>query len=560
MKRKIFLALFFSMLAGVVVAAAATWLLLERVSSLRAQEALELFATRLSQTPPTTRADLAALDASPWRVTLIAPDGTVLLDNRADPHALANHRDRPEIEEALKSGVGSSARFSATLEERTLYRAVRLTDGRLLRVASTLDTPWREKKMLMLGALLLLVFGAALSWLLAGRLASRIVAPINQLELDDPSPEALYEELAPLVSRLREQRQRIDAGVQRIKEQNRTLRTIANGLSEGLVVLDTNGHILSMNASAARTLGLNAETSVGEALALPFSGWDFAAMHSIDEKEHQQEVKLGSRTYRFYLTRVSRRNRLMGYVLFILDMTLEKEAEAQRREFTANVSHELKTPLQSIVGASELLEHGLVKAEDVPQFGGRIRREGARLVAIVNDLIFLSRLDEGATPLPEHTEAQSVTLRSIVGEVFERISPEAQAKHITLEMSGALDIACTEVRCLTELIRNLCENAVKYHTGEGRVRVTASRSRTHLRLDVEDDGPGIAAEERAHIFERFYRGEHARARRIEGTGLGLSIVKRVARYLGGSVSLFDGTLGGAAFRVEIPLNALGKGE
>lgn len=548
-------------LLGILGALGVMLALVERLSVERIEGELSAFTRTIAG--EVVSGDLETVGrviaASPYRLTIVLPDGKVQLDTRVSAGSLENHAGRKEVQEALSKGEGGSERYSTTLAERTVYHAIRLEDGRVLRLAVTTLTPWGEtgKLILYLGAIIL--FGALISRAIAVVLARRIVAPLNRIDVEHPEQIQVYSELNPLVERMREQRERIRHQIQQIKDQNRTLGTIAKGMSEGLAVLDPEGKVLSVNESATRILGLTSHSVVGEPLRLPFDDWRFAELAAQPSVELNKDVHLGEKDYRFYLTRVSKRNRLIGYVLFILDMTLTRAAEMQRKEFTANVSHELKTPLQSIIGASELIENGLVRAEDVPSFASRIRKEGIRLVALVNDLILLSRLDEGA---PEPGRQGLSTVRHIVEDIFERLADEARKKDISLILEGESTAQqCINGRYIYELIRNLCENAVKYHDGSGEVCVGVRTRDACLEITVRDDGPGICEADREHIFERFYRGQSSRQRRVEGTGLGLSIVKRVTLFFKGSITLTSEPGAGTVFVVKLPLeNVLPKEE
>lgn len=592
MKSKIFRVLFLSILLAILTTFAGMVFLTAKMNAAAAKTELAQYSTRLAAQLSTTSHPLleksATLAQETWveaatvagyRVTLIKADGTVLYDNKvpvAEIPRLENHATREEILAAAKTGQGRAERTSATLDEQTFYYAVKLPAGDFVRLSVTTLTAWGLKGQFWAYGVGLLLLGIVLSRWVANALARRIVAPVNALDVDDPRHETVYPELTPLVDRMQAQRDKIQAQIQQIKEQNRALRTIARGMSEGLVILDPEGKVLSINASALAILGQDESSALQSPLVIPFpgfsaaDGWDFARFAKDDCREVSREVTLPGasgapdteKTYRFSLTRVSNKNRLIGYALFIIDMTLAKAAERQRREFTANVSHELKTPLQSIIGAAELLENGLVKPDDVGGFATRIRQEGDRLVALVNDLIFLSRLDEGSDGAmgAPHRPEEARSLKAIMGDIWERLAPEAEKKGVRLILEGE-DLGTTvHGRYLYELLRNLCDNAVKYHTAEKPDRFVAVRFRRsageNVEITVEDNGPGIPAADLEHIFERFYRGQESRLRRIEGTGLGLSIVKRVALFFHGQVTVESTPGVGTTFHVVLPERAL----
>ncbi len=502
-----------------------------------------------------------------YRLTLIAPDGTVRFDSRQDPQRMENHREREEVQAALHQGKGSAERISSTLNERTFYHAQQLSDGNVIRVSTTTQTLWASRGKLVGYMVVIALLIALFARLLARFLVSRLLAPLEALSQEQLTESSAWEEdaeLGPIVHRLKDQRTQLAQQLVQIQEQHSAMRAIARGMSEGFILLTPEGTILSMNQSAAQILEATHATSnvrnqVGTPLELPFEehGLDSLrtpAWQGRNEREWSRELLLGEKEYRLLLNAIDENDRCIGYALFILDMTLEKVAEKQRREFTANVSHELKTPLQSIIGASEIIANGLVRPEDIGNFANRIRNEGIRLVELVNDLIFLSRLDEAQAPVGEEKTPRS--LKVLTEEVFEKVRAQAQAKAVTLRYSGDVMDIVTDSRYLFELIRNLVENAVKYHTGHGEVEVRSTLEPQSLVLEVSDNGPGIASNDLAHIFERFYRGQYARSQRIEGTGLGLSIVKRVARYFNGTVDVTSTQGVGTTFTVRLPRERL----
>ena len=502
-----------------------------------------------------------------YRLTLIAPDGTVRFDSRQDPQRMENHREREEVQAALHQGKGSAERISSTLNERTFYHAQQLSDGNVIRVSTTTQTLWASRGKLVGYMVVIALLIAFFARLLARFLVSRLLAPLEALSQERLTESSAWEEdaeLGPIVHRLKDQRTQLAQQLVQIQEQHSAMRAIARGMSEGFILLTPEGTILSMNQSAAQILDAtqaisNVRNQVGAPLKLPFEEHGLDSLRTLawqgrNEREWSRELLLGDKEYRLLLNAIDENDRCIGYALFILDMTLEKVAEKQRREFTANVSHELKTPLQSIIGASEIIANGLVRPEDIGNFANRIRNEGIRLVELVNDLIFLSRLDEAQAPVGEEKTPRS--LKTLTEEVFEKVRAQAQAKAVTLRYSGDVMDIVTDSRYLFELIRNLVENAVKYHTGHGEVEVRSTLEPQSLVLEVLDNGPGIAPNDLAHIFERFYRGQYARSQRIEGTGLGLSIVKRVARYFNGTVDVTSTQGVGTTFTVRLPRERL----
>lgn len=476
---------------------------------------------------------LENLDSDRYRLTWVAEDGTVLFDTSADAADMENHADREEIQEALSSGAGSSIRHSATLLEQTIYEAVRLENGSVLRISVSRATAL----VLVLGMLQPIAFitllAIALSAWLAHRMAKRVVEPLNKLDLDKPMEAEIYEELSPLLHRIHAQRQEIKQQVWALRRKQEEFEQITGNMNEALVLLDATGRIISMNP-AARTLFSADASCIGN---------DFL---TIDRKKNMRQAvsaatedgqatfraAVNGREYQFDLSRIESEGKLQGIVILAFDVTEQVHAERNRREFTANVSHELKTPLQSIIGSAELMENGIVKPEDTPAFVGRIRKEATRLVSLIDDIIRLSQLDEGAE-MPR----EDISLRVLAEEVCDTLSDAASAKGITMEVSGDDGVINGVHQLLYEVIYNLCDNAIKYNDPNGSVKVSIIEEHSTVRLDVQDTGIGIALEHQDKIFERFYRVDKSHSKQSGGTGLGLSIVKHAVQYHHGRIDI-----------------------
>lgn len=476
---------------------------------------------------------LEALSSDRFRLTWVSPDGTVLFDNRADAASMGNHADREEIKEALTSGAGSSSRRSSTLTEQTIYEAVRLEDGSVLRISVSRATAL----VLVLGMIQPLAFIAlaaiALSAWLAHRMAKRVVDPLNKLDLDKPMDNDAYEELSPLLHRIHAQRQEIKKQVWALKRKQEEFDQITGNMKEALVLLDAKGRIVSINP-AARKLFETDTNCVGE---------DFL---TIDRKENMRlavgesaerghasfRAKNNGREYQFDLNRIDSDNDIHGVAILAFDVTEQVNAERNRREFTANVSHELKTPLQSIIGSAELMENGIVKQEDMPRFVGHIRKEASRLVSLIDDIIRLSQLDEG-TEMP----CEEVSLRVLSEEVCETLADAAKVKDVSLKVTGDDGIVNGVRRLLFEVVYNLCDNAIKYNHPGGSVTVSITEEGSSVRLIVQDTGIGIAPEHQEKVFERFYRVDKSHSKQSGGTGLGLSIVKHAVQYHHGKIEI-----------------------
>lgn len=471
--------------------------------------------------------------SSVFRFTFISPDGKVLYDSEVNADSMDNHIDREEIKEALENGSGSSARYSATLTERTYYEAERLTDGSVLRISTTQVT----FATLLLGMspaiAAIILLSVIISTVLSGKMAKSIVKPLEELNLDAPAENETYEELTPVLTKLNRQHKKIIEQMHELEMRSDELRRISASMNEGLVMLDKHGKILSINPAAEKLFG--AEDDV--------IGRDFYVLDRSRAMSRATELALGGthsefrenrgeREYQFMITPTVCENCVTGLVMLCIDVTESASAERIRREFTANVSHELKTPLQSIVGCAELLESGLVKAEDTDRFIGNIKKEAERLVALINDIIRLSRLDE-AGELP----TEEVDLCALSKDVISALEDAAEKKNVTLSLSGESCVINGVRSYLYEIIYNLCDNAIRYNKDGGKVEIYVSENEKITTLRVSDTGIGIPAEHRDRIFERFYRVDKSHSKQTGGTGLGLSIVKHAVACHGGQISL-----------------------
>ena len=476
---------------------------------------------------------LEGLDYNRYRLTWVDADGTVLFDSHADAAAMENHADREEIKEALVSGTGSSTRQSSTLTEQTIYEAARLNDGRVLRISVSRATAL----VLVLGMLqpiaLVLIITIALSAWLAHRMAKKVVEPLNKLNLEKPMENEAYEELSPLLHRIHAQHSEIKNQMRTLKHKQNEFDQITSNMKESLVLLDGMGRIISINP-AARTLFGAGITCVGEDF-LTINRKQNMRLALEEAKTHGHadfRARENGREYQFDLSRIDSDSSSHGMVILAFDVTEQVNAEKHRQEFTANVSHELKTPLQSIIGSAELMENGIVKAEDVPRFVGHIRKEASRLVFLINDIIRLSELDEGAEMFHE-----DVSLKVLSEEVCETLADAAKLKDVSLEVSGDDGVINGVRRLLYEVIYNLCDNAIKYNNPGGRVKVTVEQKPGGVLLGVQDTGIGISPEHQDKVFERFYRVDKSHSKQSGGTGLGLSIVKHAVQYHHGKITV-----------------------
>ena len=472
---------------------------------------------------------LENVEADRFRVTWIDTDGTVLFDTQVDQTTMENHADREEIQEAFATGSGSAVRNSSTLTEQTYYEARRLADGTVLRISANQASAWALMMDLLWPIILIAVLAIGLSALLARRMAKNIVEPMNNLDLEHPLSNNTYDELSPLLRRINQQHLQIDAQMRKLQRKTDEFIQITSHMQEGLVVLDKETHIRSINIAAMRIFQTE-ETCVGSSFfQVNRSNVLRQALNDALDKGHGSVVlELEGRIYRFDMSSIQSDGNLLGAVILAVDVTEAQNAEQMRREFSANVSHELKTPLQGIIGSAELLESGMVKAEDTPRFVGHIRKEASRLVNLIEDIIRLSQLDEGVA-LPTET----VDMLALAEDVKEILAPSAAEKQVSISVSGAGFTVMGVRRMLQEIIYNLCDNAIKYNVPGGSVTIHAENNR----LVVSDTGIGIPAEHKDRIFERFYRVDKSHSKASGGTGLGLSIVKHAVAYHKAEISL-----------------------
>ena len=472
---------------------------------------------------------LENVEAARFRVTWIDTDGTVLFDTQVDQTAMENHADREEIQEAFATGSGSAVRNSSTLTEQTYYEARRLQDGTVLRISTNQTSAWALMMDLLWPIILIAVLAIGLSLLLARRMAKNIVEPMNNLDLEHPLSNDTYEELSPLLRRINQQHLQIAAQMRKLQHKTDEFIQITSHMQEGLVVLDKETRIRSINTAAMRIFQTE-ETCVGSSFfQVNRSNALRQALNDALDRGHGSVMQaLEGRIYRFDMSSIQSDGNLLGAVILAVDVTESQNAEQMRREFSANVSHELKTPLQSIIGSAELLESGMVKPEDTPRFVGHIRKEATRLVNLIEDIIRLSQLDEGAV-LP----AEQVDLLALAKDVKEILAPSAAGKQVEVYVSGTGAAVMGVRRMLQEIIYNLCDNAIKYNVPGGSVHIHAENNR----LVVSDTGIGIPAEHKDRIFERFYRVDKSHSKASGGTGLGLSIVKHAVAYHNAEIAL-----------------------
>ena len=468
------------------------------------------------------------------RITYIDQDGTVLFDNEADVSEMKNHSDRTEFQKAEKYGAGESSRYSDTLSEKTIYYALRLKDGTVLRVSGTQDSVLALVENLIFPLCGLLCLMLIVSGIMASAISKRIVKPINELDLESPEENRIYEELSPLLSKIHRQNREIQNQLELAKQQQEEFSLITENMQEGLIVIDKYTMILSANSSAWNLFHMD-RVRQGESVYCLDREEEFRhAIEQVLSGEHTELVlKLNGSDIQLIANPVIRDKKTEGAVVLLVNVTEKLERESLRREFSANVSHELKTPLTSISGFAEIMQGGLVKCEDIPQFAGRIYKESQRLLQLVEDVIQISQLDEEKTSYTW----EPVDVYQVCKNAFESLKEKAKRLNVHLYICGEYMKMEAVRTLLEEAVYNVCDNAIKYNRNEGSVSVFLTQTAQEIQIVVKDTGVGIPKEDQDRVFERFYRVDKSHSKEIGGTGLGLSIVKHAVGALKGSVML-----------------------
>lgn len=474
---------------------------------------------------------IAAENGSNVRITLIDKDGIVLFDNQAEAKTLENHAMRQEIMEAVAVGAGEAERFSDTLDKTTYYYAVRLEDGKILRLARTIDSIYKSVLQMLpiMGGIVIVV--AFLASIVARRVTFNLIKPLDQVNLDEPLDNETYDELAPFLTRIAKQKRQLSKNLKKLRGKQEELTIITNNMNEGLVLLNGQQNVLFINESAAKIFGFSTKEVIGRNILTVDR-----AQEVQDLLQKVSQAGKGEGLYEkdghFYQLSGSSVNG-SGSVILIYDVTEKMTAEKLRREFSANVSHELKTPLQSILGYAEIMKNGLVKDEDKQRFLERIHAEAGNMIELIQNIMELSRLDENKTL----DEFEDVDLLKLAQSVTLRLKHKAQTKGVTLNVSGSSACVCGVQSILSEVLYNLVDNSIKYNKDNGKVDVKVQDASDEVTVSVSDTGIGIGAADRERVFERFYRADKSHSKEIGGTGLGLSIVKHGVLFHKGRVEL-----------------------
>mgnify|MGYP001118475333 FL=1 len=554
MTKRIFRSIFLTSLAALILASGFNVLTLYKISETDAVNALKSEAAYISSLirQEQTESEHLRQIFSNDRITLIAENGAVKYDNITDASTMENHANRPEFREALTTGTGESRRFSDTLSQMTIYYALKTHDGNVLRISRTQSSVLGMLQDILPILLFILISSALLSYIIARYMAKQIVSPINALNLDSPFENDIYDELSPLLTRIDRQNRDIKKQMLEITKKQHEFNAVTNNMREGLILISAKGNILSINESAGEIFQADIEKSIGShiltvnrsvTMQKVFEG----ALSGINT---EALLSINSRHFQLLGSPVVSQSSVLGIVILLLDITDKHSAERSRREFSANVSHELKTPLTSILGFAEIMKEGLAKPEDMQGFAERIHYEASGLLTLIDDILELSQLDE-KTELPDR---EHVDLFSLAENVLSRLKPIADKKGVNLTLQGEHVVVSGYEKILDGMLYNLCDNAIKYNVAGGNATVTIAYKDSKPIVIVSDTGIGIPPEHRPHIFERFYRVNKSRSKEIGGTGLGLSIVKHGAILHDITIDMQSDENKGTTFTLTFPVS------
>ncbi len=476
---------------------------------------------------------LKSLDDMEIRITWVDKDGTVLYDNHADITTMDNHGDREEIKNAMVSSSGNSVRYSYTLSEKRMYHAERLCDGTVIRLSYVQNSIWKIMLGMIQPMLIVIILAFAIGGVLAYRLSRQIIEPLDNINLDSPDESLVYEEMAPFVRKIIHQNDQIKESMNALKAQKEEFALITENMQEGFIIIDKSAVVLSHNESVLKLFGVSNRAEQKNVLVLnrtkEFEG---AINLALEGRHNEKTIAIGERICNLYLNPVFDKDKVAGAIIVITDVTEKEKREHLRREFSANVSHELKTPLTSISGIAEIIKSGIVESRDVPQFAGKIYDEAKRLITLVEDIIKVSQLDEADATV----EKEQLDIYLIAREVVEQLHPVAKLNDVDISVEGSSNMLYGVKPILREMIFNLCDNAIKYNKPAGKVQVMVGLDENkNPFVRVKDTGIGIALDQQERIFERFYRVDKSHSKEIGGTGLGLSIVKHGAILHGANI-------------------------
>lgn len=537
MTRKIFKSIFFVAAIAILASLMVTMVILYQyfvdVQDKHLSDELSLAAKAVETEGPDY---INYFKKSDFRLTLISKDGTVISDTKKDASKMKNHGKREEVKEALDEGYGTSSRYSSTMLQKTVYKAKKLNDGNVIRISSNRATAGVIAMGIIQPGMIVILISLIISGLLAHRLSNRIVDPLNSLDLEHPLENNNYEELSPLLRKINSQHVEIRSQLKMLEAKKNEFNQITSQMREALILLDGEGRILSMNESAFRLFDTG-QDAIGKSFITNFRNHELSQAISSANEEGYSEIHLtlDECIYQFNISRISsfENDDEGGIVILAFDITEQSNAEKRRREFTANVSHELKTPLQSIIGSAELIENNLVKPSDTKKFISKIRTEADRLVILIDEIISLAKLDEGIDAV-----RTDVNILELAREACSSLNDSAKLKNVSISIDGEDVILHNSIRTLLkEAIYNLCDNAIKYNVEGGNVKINISETMDNVIISIQDTGIGIPQGDQERVFERFYRSDKSHSRETGGTGLGLSIVKHAVAYHNGDITV-----------------------
>ena len=551
MRNKIFSGLLFLSTAAVIIASVLIAVIMYQGSMTTMQRDLRQEATfikmGLEQSGKSYLQALTMESGKLTRVTLIAPDGRVIYDNHVAAEKMLNHKDREEVQEALASGIGLAERMSDTLSEKTFYFALRLDNGDILRVARTTDSVFATVAGSIPYMIAVVLVVALVAMLLARRITDKMVLPLDQVDLENPLENDTYDELAPFLTRIAQQQRQVSEGLKQLRQKQNELAAITQSMNEGLILLNDRQNILSINDSAAKLFGLQDHEVVGKNILTLERGQEVqellqkVAVGGSGESLYQKD----GRFYQLCGSSVGGK----GSVLLIFDVTEKRAAETLRREFSANVSHELKTPLQSILGYAEIMKNGLVQEGDKQRFLEKIYSEAGHLIVLIDNIMKLSRLDESANNM---NNLEIIELKKLAEGTVQRLQEQAAGKNVAISVSGCEAEVEGVPAVLSEVIYNLIDNGIKYNRENGSVEITVAVIPGEAVLTFKDTGCGIGSADKERVFERFYRAEESRNKFTGGSGLGLAICKHIVEKHKGSLTISSTEGEGATFIVTLP--------
>ena len=472
-------------------------------------------------------------ESTDYRITWIDKSGNIIFDTQSNYESMENHLEREEVKEAFANGSGESERYSSTLTEKMMYCAELLDDGTVLRISVSQLTVLTLLLGIAQPVAIVFVIALVVSFIFASRISKRIVKPLNEIDLDNPLENDAYDELSPFLSKISNQQKKIKFQENQLSQRKNEFLAITSNMNEGLVLLGKDKKVISINPSAESFFTSETDCTGMDFIRLERNPNIIKALERAEIQDTSEiQVNRNGRIFQLNISCIRDMGELSGFVILIFDITEKSDSENRRREFTANVSHELKSPLQSIMGSAELIENGLVKKEDMPKFIGNIRSEATRLLTLINDIIKLSKLDEGTT-----LSEQDFDLYSLVKENIEVLKSSAEKKNISVSFKGESLMMKSMKPLVSEIVYNLIDNAIKYNVENGSVEISISRDKNNIILSVSDTGIGIPEEYQERVFERFYRVDKSHSKETGGTGLGLSIVKHAVQDIGADIKL-----------------------